>query len=169
MPVTRKSKHYVFTINNPTYPEMQQLNGHCVQLTEPVIDYMIRGYEGFGSGKTPHIQGAVCFRKAVSWRQAKEILGIRAHIEPVKSLFSSAIYYCMKEGDYAEFGDALLGIQVMYPHLNVKYPTPDEPRVIYRPFDRDTHFHMELGYLKEQEAIRDMYKQEIVKHELLDE
>lgn len=150
MPAARKSRHYVFTLNNPTYPEMVAFDNQCVKLTVPVIDYMIRGFEGYGQNKTPHIQGAVCFCKPVTWRQAKEYLGPRTHVEACNSLFSASIHYCRKEGDYKEFGNALVAIMAKYPltqELDMSPFTQEE----YLPFDKFDHFHKELAFIKEEE------------------
>lgn len=155
MAAARKARHYVFTLNNPTYVEMVAFDNQCVKMTVPVIDYMIRGYEGFGEGRTPHIQGAVCFSKPVSWRQAKEYLGPRTHVEPVKTLFSSAIYYCRKENDFKEFGNALVAIVAKYPLARCLYPTPEQMEEQLA-FDTHDHFHRELLFLKEQEEFEDM-------------
>lgn len=94
-------KHWVFTLNNPG-PDDQ---GGLWLLP---YDYAVLGFETGASG-TPHIQGYVIFKKKYRLNQLKthSPQGQRAHWEP-QSQYSTpaqAAEYCMKDGDFKEFGE----------------------------------------------------------------
>lgn len=94
-----RSRGYVFTLNNWAQEEVDallQTQGH---------KYLIFGKE-VGSNGTPHLQGYICFKNKKSFKQVKELLGDRYHIEAQKGSFEQAIDYCKKEGDYTEVGNA---------------------------------------------------------------
>lgn len=94
-------KHWVFTLNNPG-PDDQ---GGLWLLP---YDYAVLGFE-VGESGTPHIQGYVIFKNKYRLNQLKVYSpqGQRCHWEP-QSLYSTpaqAAEYCMKDGDFKEFGE----------------------------------------------------------------
>jgi hypothetical protein len=94
-------KHWVFTLNNPL-PDDQG------GLWLPPYDYAVLGNE-VGESGTPHIQGYVIFKNKLRLNQLKthSPQGQRAHWEP-QSQYSTpaqAADYCMKDGDFKEFGE----------------------------------------------------------------
>ena len=94
-------KHWVFTLNNPG-PDDQ---GGLWLLPH---DYAVLGLE-VGESGTPHIQGYVVFKNKYRMNQLKihSPQGQRCHWEP-QSLYSTpsqAAEYCMKDGDFKEFGE----------------------------------------------------------------
>lgn len=95
--MVRQAKNWCFTLNNWTQEEYEQIHNATEQYA-----YLIIGREQ-GEGGTPHLQGHIIFKKKVSARAAKLVLGDRAHIEVSKSPKDS-INYCKKEGNYCEYG-----------------------------------------------------------------
>lgn len=94
------SKHFVFTLNNPTQDERGYLatlfNGQgCI--------YALYGNETAPTTGTPHLQGYVCFTARKSISSVRTLLP-RAHVERAVAP-REAIEYCKKEGDFVEFGD----------------------------------------------------------------
>ena len=81
-----------FTLNNYTDEEFTQLL--------KVLDGMkfIIGKE-VGESGTPHLQGYVEFGRQLSFKQVKEMIGERAHIERARGNRKQNVAYCEKEGD----------------------------------------------------------------------
>lgn len=90
----RQSKHWVFTINNPTDEDYPRTDN---------IAYMVFGRE-VGPGGTRHWQGYVCFKNRKRLSAVKKIFP-RAHLEIKGGTIREAIDYCMKDGDYDTFGE----------------------------------------------------------------
>ncbi|AGS36206.1 replication-associated protein [Circoviridae 9 LDMD-2013] len=98
--MNKQDKHWVFTLNNYTEEEYEQL----VELAESEdVSYAIYGKETGDSG-TPHIQGYIRFARKKRFNGVRRILGKRAHIECKKGTPTQASDYCKKDGDYQEFG-----------------------------------------------------------------
>lgn len=144
---------YAFTLNNPTYPEIDMLDK--IEEYAEGVEYMIRGYESYGESSTgtPHIQGVICFKEAKSWKRAKLTLGRRAHVEPVRSLLSAAVYYCMKEGCFREGGNLRSSIDRFYDPL----VHPDCDKQSWEKFCNDA-FKYEWEYKVLEEKMQEQNK-----------
>lgn len=106
-------KHWVFTLNNYT-------SGDENGLWLPPYEYAVLGQE-VGESGTPHIQGYVVFKKKYRLNQLKtfSVQCGRCHWEPqsVYSTPAQAADYCMKDGNFKEFGE----LYVEYPEfLNIE-------------------------------------------------
>ncbi len=88
-----KSKHWVFTINNPTEEDAPDLTK---------ISYIISGRE-VGEEGTEHMQGYVCFNNRLPLTAVKKLMP-RAHLEIKRGTVKEAIDYCKKDGDWKEWG-----------------------------------------------------------------
>lgn len=73
---------------------------------ETKVKYLVYGKEICPTTKKPHWQGFVLFYEPILYKHAQDILGIgSSHIENLlKTDMNNAIEYCMKDGDYKEFG-----------------------------------------------------------------
>lgn len=101
-------KHWVFTLNNPG-PDDQ--GGMWLFPYE----YAVLGMEICPTTGTPHIQGYVIFKTKYRLTQLKKHSpqGQRAHWEP-QSQYSTpaqAADYCMKEGNFKQFGQMYDGCE----------------------------------------------------------
>lgn len=94
------SKHYCFTLNNPSGEEAVAL---ATLGTSPNIRYLVVGRETGDSG-TPHLQGYVCFQVRKTIAAAKQLLGNRAHLEVKRGTVVQASDYCKKDADFDEYG-----------------------------------------------------------------
>lgn len=95
------SRRYVFTLNNPTDAETQQIR----DLAEsPATSYLVFGREVAPQTGTPHLQGFVIFATNSRLRRAKRLICERAHLEVARATSPQAAQYCKKDGDYEEFG-----------------------------------------------------------------
>lgn len=92
-----QSKRWVFTINNPSANDDQQL-----QELIKNVRYIIYGRER-GSLDTPHYQGFVIFTSNARLSACKRHL-TRAHWEPARGTSEQARDYCKKDNDYTEHG-----------------------------------------------------------------
>lgn len=93
-----KRRDYVFTINNPTGWDDQEIES-CAR--EAI--YLCYGKE-VGESGTPHYQGFVMFANARTQASVKRML-TRAHLEPRKGTTTQAIAYCEKDGDFHQWGE----------------------------------------------------------------
>lgn len=98
---TQLSRHWCFTINNPTSADGKLLDDAHVK--DKVFTYIVMGKET-GEDGTPHIQGYCCFvgRKRLS--AVKKIMP-RAHLEIMRGTPEQAALYCKKDGNYNEHGE----------------------------------------------------------------
>lgn len=98
--MVNNSRHraYCFTVNN--YTSSDHLS--CEQL-KGFSKYFIVGKE-VGEKGTPHLQGYVHFENPRTFDFMKRYLP-RAHIEVANGSDQQNRAYCMKEGDYDEFGE----------------------------------------------------------------
>lgn len=68
--------------------------------------YLILGREICPTTKRPHLQGYVHFKNALTWKGCqKRLCNYKMHVEIMKGTHDEAIEYCMKDGDYKEFGE----------------------------------------------------------------
>lgn len=100
MPPRVQAKRWVFTLNNYTQGEKQLLNDLGAS---DHVDYAVFGYETGESG-TPHVQGYIIFKQQKEFRQAKQLIGPRIHLEKSQGTPAQASDYCKKDGDYDEHG-----------------------------------------------------------------
>ena len=104
MPRSTQGTRWVFTLNNPTQAEKDNV----VQLGgSDRIKYLVVGRERGESG-TPHLQGFVIFTSTVTFSRVARLLP-RAHIEHARGTSSQAGEYCKKDGDFDEYGEAPVG------------------------------------------------------------
>lgn len=93
-----KSRAWAFTINNYT-----DADGANLAAIESVINYMIIGKEGKDTA-TPHMQGYVKLKNAMSMKALSKKYMPRAHITEARESAAVNKKYCSKEGDFAEYG-----------------------------------------------------------------
>lgn len=86
-------KRWCFTLNNFTEDELRACTD-ALQHVQTV--YAVAGKER-GSNGTPHLQGFIHFEKRLSLRQVKNIVGVRAHLEPARGSDNENRTYCRKE------------------------------------------------------------------------
>jgi len=88
-PHRKKYRNYVFTLNNYTEKELEQLEQEITK--NKVI------YKEIGENGTPHLQGTLIYKSPVSFSYLKQRLP-RAHIEKCISLEQSVLY-CRKDNN----------------------------------------------------------------------
>nr|QKV51271.1 putative replication associated protein [Crucivirus sp.] len=92
-----------FTLNNYTDKDQQDLRD---QYDAGLYTYLVFGRE-VGKLGTPHLQGYAHFTKQNSFEQIRKIFGRKFHFEYARatgSKFAERYLYCMKDGDFEEFG-----------------------------------------------------------------
>lgn len=98
-----RSRGYCFTVNNWTDADL----GDVIELCEnKLTTYLVIGFE-IGEMDTPHLQGYVHFSNPRTLSCLKKVMP-RAHFEMARASgdsYSSRWEYCMKDGDYWEFGN----------------------------------------------------------------
>lgn len=94
-----RAKNWCFTINNWTEAEAESLRTVGTSISE----YLVFGKET-GEEGTPHLQGFVTFKAPLRFSTAKNRIGERAHLAVARAGPSSNREYCIKEGDFEEFG-----------------------------------------------------------------
>lgn len=88
-----RGKYWCFTVNNPT---------EDIEFDEDTMDYLIYGRE-VGEEGTPHLQGYVAFKNRLRLTGVKKVIP-RGHLEVAKGNAKANRDYCMKQGDYVEYG-----------------------------------------------------------------
>lgn len=99
MPSKERSRAYCFTLNNYTD---DTLYGLTALYYDSDCSYLILGFE-IGDSGTPHIQGYVYFKTQIPFSTIKKIIP-HCHIEKAKGKPAEGIQYCMKDGEFWEFG-----------------------------------------------------------------
>lgn len=95
-----RSKYFVYTLNNYTEDEQQRLQN----LTEDDgVSYHVFGRE-VGERGTPHLQGYVEFTSRLRLANVKAIISRRAHFELRRGTPKQARDYCIKDGNFFEYG-----------------------------------------------------------------
>lgn len=105
-----RSRAYVFTLNNYTNDELQQLLGRAradVSSTGPGLRFIVVGYEK-GTRGTPHLQGYVEFWAGKTHSAAKRYISNRAHVERRRGTSEQAYRYCAKDGNFTTIGTRTL-------------------------------------------------------------
>lgn len=93
-----KNRGYVFTLNNYTDED-------CIRLETLTARYIIFGFEEAPTTGTPHLQGFVYYKNAVTFNRAKADIGAQAHIEVSRGTPTEASEYCKKSNKFTEIGD----------------------------------------------------------------
>jgi hypothetical protein len=93
------SKHWVFTLNNYSEEDVQNLRGLCERGT---LSYLVFGRETANTG-TKHLQGYAVFERRMQLRAARRLIG-EAHLEKKQGTPKQASDYCKKDGDFEEYG-----------------------------------------------------------------
>lgn len=98
--MSTRGKQFVFTWNNYTAATLQLLR----DIPQTCYHYLVYGQEVAPTTGTPHLQGYVSFveRKRIAWVRN---LFQGAHIELARGTPLQCREYCIKDGDYTEFGD----------------------------------------------------------------
>lgn len=93
-------RNFCFTLNNYTEEEYNEIIKWMNDMKWGIV-----GKELGEDKKTPHLQGAVVIGKQMDQSKIKKLPGFsRAHFEPFKGTASQNRDYCMKEGNFEEFG-----------------------------------------------------------------
>lgn len=100
---------WCFVVNNYSEEEVQVLEGLPARV--PKLAYIVYGREIAPSTGTPHLQGYILFKDAISFLKLKKLLGPRAHIKKryKKSNPKAASTYCKKDGKFWEYGELPVG------------------------------------------------------------
>jgi len=85
-------RRFVFTLNNYTDDELRSIK------TLSDVRWMIIGKETAPGSGTPHLQGAVCLTKQMTFRSLKNIRGFRrAHLAQMRGTPQHSRNYCSKQ------------------------------------------------------------------------
>jgi hypothetical protein len=98
-----ETKLWVFTLTKYTTSEIERV---LAFLSSGDVSYGVIGREVGASG-TPHLHGFLILRHPRNMSYLKQHVSHRAHIEhrPRSVTNENARDYCMKNGDFQEFGD----------------------------------------------------------------
>lgn len=100
----KQTRHWVATLNNSGFDAVNKTRDSLLNLG--AIHYII-GEEGYTQGRTPHLQMAFCFQKALPFKELKAAFP-RAHLEQLNYAYEDAVRYCKKENRWHEHGDMAL-------------------------------------------------------------
>lgn len=95
-----RSRGWVFTLNNYSEAEEADVQARAV---EDSVRYIVYGRE-IGDSGTPHLQGYVEWRTVRSLRRVREF-NSRAHWERRRGTPIQAREYCVKDGNFWEWGE----------------------------------------------------------------
>lgn len=90
----RRERHFVFTRNNWGPEDLERFNG-LVDAGVGCVYICFQGEIG-SNGRTPHLQGVVCFLHARSMRAVQALLGGHVHLEFMRGTIHEARAYCCK-------------------------------------------------------------------------
>lgn len=94
-----RSRNWVFTLNNPTEEEKALVEEYLLhQCTYGIVANEV------GANGTPHLQGYCENKNGCTMTAMRKRLGGRAHVETRMGNREQARAYCMKDGDFKEFG-----------------------------------------------------------------
>jgi hypothetical protein len=94
-----KSRKWCFTLNNYNADDYDRIS----RVAEGAR-YAVIGKEK-GSMGTPHLQGFLYFKNAVSFNSVKNKVGAACHLETAKGTPEQNRIYCTKDGDFQEWGE----------------------------------------------------------------
>lgn len=97
-----KPKNYCFTLNNYRDYEIESLKSN------PLIQYIVFGYEIAPTTQTPHLQGYIQFKRPVSIETIKKKVNKRMHIEQARGTPEENKKYCTKDGKVEEYGEMVI-------------------------------------------------------------
>jgi len=97
----RNSRHrrFCFTLNNPTGEERARLADISNR-----TDYLVFGREIAPTTGTPHLQGYVVFKNGITILDFKRLTTARLHVEVARGSHQQNREYCIKDGDFNEYG-----------------------------------------------------------------
>ncbi|GAH09699.1 unnamed protein product, partial [marine sediment metagenome] len=102
--VSRRCRHWCWTLNNPTPDECAHIGCLCVESPPGYCRYLVMGHE-VGEAGTPHLQGYLELVKQVRMTWLQEHVNDRAHYEGRRASREAARDYCKKDGEWLEFGE----------------------------------------------------------------
>ena len=88
-----QKRHFCFTLNNYEQSDIDRIK---LLVADGAAKYICMQPE-IGANLTPHLQGFVSFRNGRTLQGVKNLIGRRAHLEPMRGTFDQAIDYCGKE------------------------------------------------------------------------
>ncbi|QMW68748.1 replication-associated protein [Crucivirus-265] len=95
----QRSRGWCFTLNNWTHDEVLKVKENLAECR-----YWIMGREVAPDTSTPHVQGYLYCKNAVSFNTVRLWLLNRAHIEKAKGTPAQNYEYCSKDKDFEEYG-----------------------------------------------------------------
>ncbi|QMW68737.1 replication-associated protein [Crucivirus-251] len=95
----QRSRGWCFTLNNWTHDEVLKIKENLAECR-----YWIMGREVAPDTSTPHVQGYLYCKNAVSFNTVRLWLLGRAHVEKAKATPAQNYEYCSKDKDFEEYG-----------------------------------------------------------------
>lgn len=99
--INRRVHHWAFTLNNYTADDI--VHFHTVFDNRTLVRYAVFGKE-VGENGTLHLQGYLVLPNSQRLSYLRDLLSDRAHFEPARSDAETNRAYCIKDGDFVEFG-----------------------------------------------------------------
>lgn len=101
MPRSKQYRAWVFTLNNYTQSDVDELR------PQGPVRYIVFGREVGSEKQTRHLQGYFYMKGKYTLAASRKMYRAleRAHLEPRLGSHSEARNYCTKEGDYVELGN----------------------------------------------------------------
>jgi len=96
-----ESKYWCFTLNNYTAADESVLRELCGLGR---ATYLLYGREVGTDKGVPHLQGMVEFARKKRRAAVHKLLGGRCHLESRRGTSQESRVYCIKDGDYEEYG-----------------------------------------------------------------
>ncbi len=96
----RQARNWIFTLNN--YSDEQVLHLQLLGASDE-IRYLVYGYELAPTTGTPHLQGFVSFSRRREFSHVSGLLP-QCHLDIARGNASQCRNYCIKGGDFEEFG-----------------------------------------------------------------
>lgn len=98
---TSRSRKWCFTLNNYSQEDIESLQA----LYPEMAQYLIFGKEVAPTTGTPHLQGFLYFKQAISMNTIKKNISSKTiHLEIARGSFAENITYCAKDGNFTELG-----------------------------------------------------------------
>lgn len=125
--MSSRSRGWCFTINNYTFLDLEGL-------LDLHFAYMVIGFEE-GENKTKHIQGYIFFHNAITFESCKKKIP-RSHLEKAKGTPEQAAIYCMKDGEFYEFGEMPCKGRAKFERIQYIMQHPKEDFHLYNQYRR---------------------------------